>query len=159
MESTTLNGRIKYLRKDILDMSQRQFAARLGMAQTSISALESDGGGVSDRVVKTICTLFDVNEDWLRTGEGPIYNERETFSLDQFAREHGATQLELEIIKVYFELDPTLRRAVMNHFRAHFAVDPDEAEAEALKQDYLQQKRAVGASSATDGDVGAESAG
>ena len=47
----------------------------------------------------------------------------------------------------------------MDHFRAHFAADPDEAEAEALKQEYLQQKRAAAESSASDGDAGAESAG
>ena len=159
MDDTALNERIRHLRKDVLDMSQRQFADALGMAQTSISALESPGGGVSERFIKTVCTMFNVSENWLRTGEGPIYNEGEAFSLDRWAKEHGATELELEIVKVYFELDPAIRRAVLDHFRAHFAVDPDEAEAEALKQEYLQQKRAAAESSASDGDAGAESAG
>lgn len=161
MDDTALNERIRHLRKDVLDMSQRQFADALGMAQTSISALESPGGGVSERFIKTVCTMFNVSENWLRTGSGPIYSEHEAFSLDQFAREHGATQLELEIIKVYFELDPAIRRAVMDHFKAHFAnaVDPDEAEAEALKQDFLRQRKAEAASSATAGDDGARHTG
>lgn len=155
----TINERIRYFRKDVLDMNQTEFADKLGMKQTSVSGIERESVAVTDRTIKTICLIFNVNEDWLRTGEGPIYNEREAFSLDQFAREHGATQLELEIIKVYFELDPAIRRAVLDHFRAHFAADPDEAEAEALKQEYLQQKRAAAESSASDGDAGAESAG
>lgn len=120
MDDAALNERIRHLRKDVLDMSQRQFADALGMAQTSISALESPGGGVSERFIKTVCTMFNVSESWLRTGEGPIYNEGEAFSLDRWAKEHGATELELEIVKVYFELDPSIRRAVMDHFKAHF---------------------------------------
>ena len=120
MDDTALNERIRHLRKDVLDMSQRQFADALGMAQTSISALESPGGGVSERFIKTVCTMFNVSENWLRTGEGPIYNEGEAFSLDRWAKEHGATELELEIVKVYFELDPSIRQAVMDHFKAHF---------------------------------------
>ena len=105
--------------------------------------------------------MFNVSENWLRTGEGPIYNEGEAFSLDRWAKEHGATELELEIVKVYFELDPSIRRAVMDHFKAHFAnaVDPDEAEAEALKQDFLRQRKAEAASSATAGDDGARHTG
>ena len=120
MDDTALNERIRHLRKDVLDMSQRQFADALGMAQTSISALESPGGGVSERFIKTVCTMFNVSENWLRTGEGPIYNEGEAFSLDRWAKEHGVTELELEIVKVYFELDPSIRQAVMDHFKAHF---------------------------------------
>ena len=120
MDDAALNERIRHLRKDVLDMSQRQFADALGMAQTSISALESPGGGVSERFIKTVCTMFNVSESWLRTGEGPIYNEGEAFSRDRWAKEHGATELELEIVKVYFELDPGIRQAVMGHFKAHF---------------------------------------
>lgn len=120
MDDAALNERVRHLRKDVLDMSQRQFADALGMAQTSISALESPGGGVSERFIKTVCTMFNVSENWLRTGEGPVYNEGEAFSLDRWAKEHGATELELEIVKVYFELDPSIRRAVMDHFKAHF---------------------------------------
>ena len=155
----TINERIRYFRKDVLDMNQTEFADKLGMKQTSVSGIERESVAVTDRTIKTICLIFNVNEDWLRTGSGPIYNEHEAFSLDQFAREHGATQLELEIIKVYFELDPTIRRAVMDHFRAHFAADPDEAEAEAFKQEYLREKRAGAGSSATDVAAGEKNTG
>lgn len=156
-----MNERIRMVR-EAAGLSQTAFGARLGVSRDVVNNLERGRVDIKDHFVKLICAEFQVDENWLRTGEGgegPIYNESEAFSLDQFAREHGATQLELEIIKVYFELDPAIRRAVLDHFRAHFAVDPDEAEAEALKQEYLQQKRAAAESSASDGDAGAESAG
>lgn len=153
-----LSERIRQLRES-LGLSQTAFGSRLGVSRDVVNNLERGRVEIKEHVVKLICSEYHVSEDWLRTGSGPIYNEHEAFSLDQFAREHGATQLELEIIKVYFELDPALRRAVLDHFRAHFAVDPDEAEAEALKQEYLREKRAGAGSSATDAAAGEKNTG
>ena len=99
----TLNERLRYFRKEVLGMNQRQFASALGMAQTSVSAFEADGGGVSDRVLKTICTMFNVREEWLRAGEGEMYSPEPVFSLDRFVAERGASELELAIVKAYFE--------------------------------------------------------
>lgn len=153
-----LSERIRQLRES-LGLSQTAFGSRLGVSRDVVNNLERGRVEIKEHVVKLICSEYHVSEDWLRTGSGPIYNEHEAFSLDQFAREHGATQLELEIIKVYFEMDPALRRAVMDHFRAHFAQDPDEVEAEAFKQEYLREKRAGAGSSATDVVAGEKSTG
>lgn len=157
---STLNERLRFLRKE-LGLSQTEFAASIGVSQRAISWSEQIGSNVPASTIKAICLAHNVSENWLRTGEGPIYNEGEAFSLDRWAKEHGATELELEIVKVYFELDPSIRQAVMDHFKAHFAnaVDPDEAEAEALKQDFLRQRKAEAASSATAGDDGARHTG
>lgn len=153
-----LSERIRQLRES-LGLSQTAFGSRLGVSRDVVNNLERGRVEIKEHVVKLICSEYHVSEEWLRTGSGPIYNEHEAFSLDQFAREHGATQLELEIIKVYFELDPALRRAVLDHFRAHFAADPDEVEAEALKQEYLREKRAGAGSSATDVAAGEKNTG
>lgn len=153
-----LSERIRQLRES-LGLSQTAFGSRLGVSRDVVNNLERGRVEIKEHVVKLICSEYHVSEDWLRTGSGPIYNEHEAFSLDQFAREHGATQLELEIIKVYFELDPAIRRAVIDHFRAHFAADPDEVEAEAFKQEYLREKRAGAGSSATDVVAGEKSTG
>lgn len=153
-----LSERIRQLRES-LGLSQTAFGSRLGVSRDVVNNLERGRVEIKEHVVKLICSEYHVSEEWLRTGSGPIYNEHEAFSLDQFARDHGATQLELEIIKVYFELDPAIRRAVMDHFRAHFAADPDEVEAEALKQDYLREKRAGAGSSATDVAAGEKNTG
>lgn len=50
-----------------------------------------------------------------------MYIQPPTFSLDQFVKEHGATGLELEVLKAYFELDPEIRRTVFDHFRARLS--------------------------------------
>ena len=50
-----------------------------------------------------------------------MYIQPDTFSLDNFIKEKGGTELEKEIVKTYFELDPEIRKAVMDHFKAKFA--------------------------------------
>lgn len=149
----TINERIKLLRKE-KGLTQKTLASTLGITQSGVSFLEQEGSSVSDQTIKLICTVFNVREEWLRTGEGEMYSPEPAFSLDRFVAEHGATDLELAIVKAYFELDPAIRRTVLEHFASRLAADPDELEAEALKQDYLRQKKAGAASSATAGQNG-----
>lgn len=111
----TVNQRVRYFRTEIVKMSQRAFAKCIGMKQTSISSLEN--GSVSSQTIKALCLAFNLNEDWLRYGTEPMYVEEPTFSLDDFVKQNHATDLELEIMKAYFELDPDLRKAVINHFK------------------------------------------
>ena len=151
----TINERIKFLRKE-KGLTQKTLASTLGITQSGVSFLEQEGSSVSDQTIKLICTVFGVREEWLRTGEGEMYSSAELFSLDRFVAERGATELELAIVKAYFELDPAIRRTVLEHFKARLTADPDELEAEAVKQEYLRQKKAGAASSATAGQNGGE---
>ena len=150
-----MNERIRYIR-ETLNLSRASFGQRLGVSGDVINNLERGRVEIKEPMIKLICTVFGVREGWLRTGEGEMYNQGELFSLDRFVAERGATELELAIVKAYFELDPAIRQAVLEHFRAHLAADPDELEAEAVKQEYLRQKKAGAASSATAGQNGGE---
>lgn len=117
----TVNARIKEIRKRA-GLSQKEFAERLGVAQTGVSYMEKDGSNVSSASVKSICFQFNVNEEWLLNGSEPMYIEPDTFSLDDFVKSHGMTDFELEIVKTYFELDPDIRTTLVNHFRSKLAL-------------------------------------
>ena len=91
----TINERVKHFRKDVLHISQTEFAVSLGMKQTGVSYMERDGSTVTDQTIKAICLLYNVNEEWLRTGSGEMYIQPDTFSLDDFVKSKGATGLEL----------------------------------------------------------------
>ena len=45
-----------------------------------------------------------------------MFVQPDTFSLDQFVRERGGTDLEIEIVKAYFDLDKDARLAAVNYF-------------------------------------------
>ena len=91
--------------------------------------MERDGSTVNEQTIKAICLLYNVNEEWLRTGSGEMYIQPDTFSLDDFVKSKGATGLELEIIKTYFELDPEIRRTAVEFFKRRLvaAVTADPA--------------------------------
>ena len=69
----TLGERIKKLRK-ALDLTQQEFADRIGMKRNSIAQVEL-GRNTSDQTIVSICREFNVNETWLRTGEGEMFVE------------------------------------------------------------------------------------
>lgn len=64
--------RLKQLRK-ILKVNQTNFAKQLGLTQTAYSMIENGINPLSDRYIKIICSAYNVNEIWLRTGEGDLF--------------------------------------------------------------------------------------
>lgn len=70
-----MNDRIKILRKQ-LNMNQSEFGVRIGVKQGSVAAYECGARTPLDAVVSAICREFDVNETWLRTGEGEMFIEK-----------------------------------------------------------------------------------
>ena len=67
-----MNERIKQLRKH-LGLNQTEFGARIGVKQTTIAGYERGASTPLDAVVSAICREFNVNENWLRTGEGQMF--------------------------------------------------------------------------------------
>lgn len=70
----TENDRIKEARKS-LGLTQDKFGERLGVGRSAISNIEAGSRGVTDQLRLSVCREFNVNEDWLRTGEGSMFVE------------------------------------------------------------------------------------
>lgn len=66
-----INERIKQLRLE-KKLSQKQFADLLGVTQSGVSYMEQTGNNVSSNIIKSICAIFDVSENWLETEEGKM---------------------------------------------------------------------------------------
>ena len=67
-----INERLKELR-EALGLSQQEFAERIHSKQVSISAYERGTRTPLEPIILSICREFRVNEEWLRTGEGPMF--------------------------------------------------------------------------------------
>lgn len=156
----TINERIKSLRKE-KRLSQKQFASMLGITQSGTSYIEQPGNNVSDSIIKSICTMFNVNEEWLRNGIEPMNVEPDTFSLDKFMKQRGATELEKQIVKTYFDFEPEVRDALLKEFIILRLLSSNANETEAtvseLKEKYKKtvlnsvSKKVSSASSTTSG--------
>lgn len=67
-----MKEQLKKLRKH-LDMTQQAFADKIGMKQNTIAQYEIGRTVPSDAIVFSICREFGVSENWLRTGEGEMF--------------------------------------------------------------------------------------
>ena len=67
-----MKTRLKALRKE-LHLTQKEFAERLKISRNNIAGYESGSRDPSNAVVALICSVFNVNEDWLRYGKGTMF--------------------------------------------------------------------------------------
>lgn len=69
-----MKERLKQLRKT-LDITQQEFANRIGIKRNSYANYETGRNTPIDAIILSICREFNVNEEWLRTGEGEMFEE------------------------------------------------------------------------------------
>lgn len=69
-----MNERLKKLRKE-LDMTQQEFADSIGIKRSTMATYESGRNEPIDAVISLICKQHNVNEDWLRSGEGEMFEQ------------------------------------------------------------------------------------
>jgi transcriptional regulator with XRE-family HTH domain len=94
LEGAPVYERLKRIRKE-LKMNQTDFARQIGLTQTSISMLEIGKLALTDKNIKLINVIFDVNERWLRTGVGEMFGSSSPYLkelIDIFERLSPDTQ-------------------------------------------------------------------
>ena len=64
-----INKRIVEIRKDA-DMTQQQFADRMGISKNYVNLIENGKKNPGDRLLADICREFDINKEWLYNGTG-----------------------------------------------------------------------------------------
>lgn len=68
----TQGERVRIVRKD-LSLTLENFGKKLGVGKTAIYKIEKGENSLTDRMLKSICREFNVNENWLRFGDGDMY--------------------------------------------------------------------------------------
>lgn len=68
-----MNKRILELRKK-LNLTQTQFGEKIGLKASAILAYEKGYRVVTERSIADICRVYNVSEEWLRTGRGLMFN-------------------------------------------------------------------------------------
>ncbi|GHU71777.1 hypothetical protein FACS189450_08380 [Spirochaetia bacterium] len=76
----TVNQRVKQIRKT-LKLTQHDFAKVLAVSGGLIACIETQERVVNDRTIKQICDSFSVNPQWLRTGEGDMFIQKDDTKL------------------------------------------------------------------------------
>lgn len=111
-----INTRIKEVRKS-LQLTMDQFGEKIGLSKSGISSIENGNRNVTPKHIKLVCAEFNVNEEWLRTGNGEMFKQEKNYSLDEFLKKRNATSLEIEFMKIYFSLDESIRKKIISDFK------------------------------------------
>lgn len=127
-----MNERLKTLRKS-LDLTQAQFAERVGVKPNTISQYESGRNNPTDAVLALICREYGVNEVWLRTGIGPMLVPRtRRDDLFDFARRilgGELSDLEAAVVTVLAETTEEEWQVFDRKLRALYAAWQEEQDA------------------------------
>lgn len=67
-----MKDRIRKIRKE-LDLTQQEFANKIGIKRNTVANYESGRNDPVDAVISLICREFNVNESWLRNGTGEMF--------------------------------------------------------------------------------------
>ena len=111
-----MHERIRKLRKT-LELTQQEFGKRIGMKRNSIALIEG-GRNTSEQTIFVICREFNVNEEWLRTGNGKMFNlvpEEDLYSKAAASILKDNDALAIEALKLYFELSPEAKKSVTDY--------------------------------------------
>ena len=105
-----LGERIKKVRRS-LDLTQREFGERISIKQNSVAQIEM-GRNTSDQTIVSICREFNVNETWLRTGEGEPFKKTPDSIAGRLAVEFGLDEFLQSVVSEYLKLNAEQRKTV-----------------------------------------------
>jgi transcriptional regulator with XRE-family HTH domain len=98
--NSEITERLITIRK-ALGLKQGVFAQTLGIPQTTLSTIEHGKSPLQERYIKLICLTFGVSEQWLRTGDGEIFDE--------------ASPLEGKLLEVFRKLPNDLQDMILEY--------------------------------------------
>lgn len=113
----TTNTRIKKLRKT-LDLTQEAFASRIGVKRNTVATYEIGRNVPLDAVVANICREFHVNEEWLRTGNGEMFQPEPHDELDAIIERHGLPREVRSMLEKFIALKPDQQEAVIAYVKS-----------------------------------------
>ena len=78
----SIHERIREIRQ-ALGLSQANFAKDISISSGYVAGLELGNRKVNDRMIKLICTQYNVNEAWLRDGTGEMFRSTSDSRLER----------------------------------------------------------------------------
>lgn len=97
-----IKDRIKEIRLHN-NLSQEEFGNRIKIKRSAVSKLESGLNSPSEQTITLICSEFNVNENWVKYGTGPIFKPDE----DDFTK----------VVVAIDRGDPKARETILNYWK------------------------------------------
>lgn len=135
-----------------LHLTGAQMGAGIGLGRSMLSKIELGDSGITDRTRSQICSVYNVNEHWLRTGEGEMFDKTPARVRYEALTKYGFTERAATFLNTFAEQDEAVQEAVIT-----FLIEAVER-VKAAHPDYVEEKRRRGpmAMPETDADIHAE---
>lgn len=108
-----MKDRIRKIRRD-LDLTQQEFADRLGIKRGTIANYELGRNEPVDSVISLICREFNVSEEWLRAGTGEMFAPDASDELEALVKKYDLSNADQVLIEKYVNLKSGSRETIIN---------------------------------------------
>lgn len=105
------SDRIKIIRNS-LGLTQTEFGNKIGFRQNTVGQMENGQRGITDRTILLICQTFNVNERWLRTGDGEMLVDDSNTLVAQLAEQYSLDAFSRRFIETYVGLPEAQKKAI-----------------------------------------------
>ena len=117
--SKTINQRIKQVR-EALNLTQVQFSQATSLSSGYLAGVEGEKRKVNDRLIKLTCAAFNVNRQWLKNGEGAMFNKEPD---QEFTR----------LVSLFRELNPTFQEYILKQIDLLLEIQDKEIQPQTRK--------------------------
>ena len=117
-----MNERLKKLRLT-LNLTQEEFGEQIGSARNTIANYETGNRKPKNAIITLICKVFNVNEVWLRTGEGgdenmfAQINDEDRFTINLAKLSNTENKFIQNTINAFAESSPEKLKIIEDFFK------------------------------------------
>lgn len=151
-----MNVRFKELRKSC-HKSQIEFGRIMGLSSSGISEIEAGRRNVTEKhlVMLSNWDEYNVNIDWLRTGQGEMFLPTETDTLEKLRQEYRLTDQQFRFVSNFLRLPENEKDIIFNFLSSVFdstetVEDKIQRELDAYRSELEIEARQAARSSVSD---------
>ncbi|MEA5057737.1 MAG: helix-turn-helix domain-containing protein [Anaerotignum propionicum] len=133
----SISNRVKEVRKNF-KLSQAAFGEKLSVSRDVINDVENDRVTPKELFLQHLCTVFNVNENWLRDGIGEMFIETNKTFISALANEYNLDTLDEKIIECYLNLGALQRKVLKDCLRNFVDAVLSEENYEEYREEYLK---------------------
>lgn len=109
-----MNTRLRELRKNLLNLTLKDFGNKISLSPGALGDIENGRRILQDRHIKLICQTFNVNEDWLRNGNEPIFINKDEDDIKKLKEKYNLDDVTTSILKTFADLDEFSKKNIIN---------------------------------------------
>lgn len=92
-------GKRFYELRQALDLNQTDFGRPILVSQTTVGQMENETRVPTERTIVLTIDKWHCSESWLRTGEGPMFND-DTDEIDSVARQLNLSKTQTRLLRL-----------------------------------------------------------